>query len=86
MIILQYIVIVPDDTLSRTSVSCYSNYAPTVYVQLEAQKKYNCQQVLWLYGDEQKVTEVGTMNVFVLWTNEKGGQYRVSHNAPVRYN
>lgn len=49
-----------------------SNYAPTVYVQLEAQKKYNCQQVLWLYGDEQKVTEVGTMNVFVLWTNEKG--------------
>jgi len=49
-----------------------SNYAPTVYVQMEAVKKYNCQQVLWLYGSEQQITEVGTMNVFVLWTNEKG--------------
>lgn len=56
-----------------TNVLCTSNYAPTVYVQLEAQKKYNCQQVLWLNGEEQTITEVGTMNVFVFWTNEKGG-------------
>lgn len=49
-----------------------SNYAPTVYVQLEALQKFGCQQVLWLYGDEQLITEVGTMNVFVFWINENG--------------
>ena len=51
----------------------FRNYAPTVYVQLEAAQKFGCQQVLWLYGDEQLITEVGTMNVFVFWINENGG-------------
>ena len=31
------------------------------------------QQVLWLYGDDQQLTEVGTMNLFVNWVNEEGG-------------
>ncbi|XP_041033730.1 branched-chain-amino-acid aminotransferase, cytosolic-like isoform X2 [Carcharodon carcharias] len=47
------------------------NYGPTVYVQNEAQKQ-GCQQVLWLYGDEHEITEVGTMNIFVYWKNEQG--------------
>lgn len=29
-------------------------------------------QVLWLYGPDHKVTEVGTMNFFAFWVNEKG--------------
>ncbi|GCB81220.1 hypothetical protein scyTo_0022774, partial [Scyliorhinus torazame] len=47
------------------------NYGPTIYVQNEAQKQ-GCQQVLWLYGDQHEITEVGTMNIFIYWKNEKG--------------
>ncbi|KAK2154184.1 hypothetical protein LSH36_275g09029 [Paralvinella palmiformis] len=49
-----------------------SNYAPTIYIQIEALEKYDCQQVLWLYGDNHQVTEVGTMNFFLYWINEEG--------------
>uniref|UniRef100_H2ZG12 Branched-chain-amino-acid aminotransferase n=1 Tax=Ciona savignyi TaxID=51511 RepID=H2ZG12_CIOSA len=48
-----------------------SNYGPTIKIQQEALKR-GCQQVLWLYGDDHQVTEVGTMNVFVYWINENG--------------
>ncbi|CAD5114340.1 DgyrCDS3480 [Dimorphilus gyrociliatus] len=48
------------------------NYAPTIYIQNLANKKHNCQQVLWLYGKDEQMTEVGTMNIFMMWTNEKG--------------
>jgi branched-chain amino acid aminotransferase len=48
-----------------------SNYALSIQPQLEAaQKGYT--QVLWLFGENQLVTEVGTMNMFVLWKNEQG--------------
>ena len=50
----------------------YSNYAPTVMIQRKAVEK-GCQQVLWLYGDDHYVTEVGTMNLFMFWINENGG-------------
>ena len=53
----------------------YSNYGPTIYVQKEAVTKHNAQQVLWLYGDDHMVTEVGTMNMFMFWKNENGGLY-----------
>ena len=33
-----------------------------------------CQQVLWLYGEQEEITEVGTMNLFIYWTNENGGR------------
>lgn len=48
-----------------------SNYGPTIYTQALAAEQ-NCQQVLWLYGDDHEVTEVGTMNFFMFWVNEKG--------------
>ncbi|XP_012946406.1 branched-chain-amino-acid aminotransferase, cytosolic [Aplysia californica] len=48
-----------------------SNYAPTVSIQAAA-AKLGCQQVLWLYGDDHEMTEVGTMNLFVYWINEQG--------------
>ncbi|XP_037675297.1 LOW QUALITY PROTEIN: branched-chain-amino-acid aminotransferase, mitochondrial [Choloepus didactylus] len=47
------------------------NYGPTVLVQQEAQKK-GCEQVLWLYGPDHQLTEVGTMNIFIFWTHEDG--------------
>ena len=50
----------------------FSNYAPTINVGKEAASK-DCQQVLWLYGEDQQLTEVGTMNIFVFWRNENNG-------------
>lgn len=50
---------------------CGGNYASTIKPQAEAAAR-GCQQVLWLFGQEQLVTEVGTMNLFVLWKTEKG--------------
>jgi branched-chain amino acid aminotransferase len=47
------------------------NYAPSIFPQMEAEKK-GYAQVLWLYGSEYYVTEVGTMNLFVFWINGKG--------------
>lgn len=29
-------------------------------------------QVLWLFGEDRQITEVGTMNMFVHWINEAG--------------
>lgn len=49
-----------------------SNYAPTIHVQREAASK-GLQQVLWLYGHDHQLTEVGTMNIFMYWINDQGG-------------
>uniref|UniRef100_A0A673I8R6 Branched-chain-amino-acid aminotransferase n=1 Tax=Sinocyclocheilus rhinocerous TaxID=307959 RepID=A0A673I8R6_9TELE len=46
------------------------NYGASIYAQYKA-VDYGCQQVLWLYGDDQQITEVGTMNLFLYWINEK---------------
>ncbi|KAI9187995.1 branched-chain-amino-acid transaminase bat2 [Blastocladiella emersonii ATCC 22665] len=47
------------------------NYAPTIMPQVNANARGH-QQVLWLYGANDELTEVGTMNCFVYWVNEKG--------------
>lgn len=52
-----------------------SNYGPTIRVQRKALRK-GCQQVLWLYGEDHQVTEVGTMNIFMFYVNERGGIYQ----------
>lgn len=43
-----------------------SNYGPSIFVQKRSLKE-GCQQVLWLYGDDNQVTEAGTMNVFAVF-------------------
>jgi len=48
-----------------------SNYAPTVRIQKMAEAK-GLQQVLWLFGDDHQLTEVGAMNIFVYLINDKG--------------
>lgn len=50
-----------------------SNYGPTIRVQNEALAK-GLNQVLWLYGEEHQVTEVGTMNVFCVFKSDTGFQ------------
>ncbi|XP_028274972.1 branched-chain-amino-acid aminotransferase, cytosolic [Parambassis ranga] len=47
------------------------NYGCSLLAQYEA-GDYGCQQVLWLYGEEHQITEAGTMNIFLHWTNEDG--------------
>lgn len=51
-----------------------SNYAPTIHVQREAASR-GLQQVLWLYGQDHQLTEVGTMNIFMYWINDEGGEF-----------
>ncbi|KAJ3330714.1 branched-chain-amino-acid aminotransferase [Blyttiomyces sp. JEL0837] len=47
------------------------NYAPGIRPQIEVAKD-GYQQNLWLFGEEEYITEVGTMNLFVLWKNKNG--------------
>ncbi|XP_063045307.1 branched-chain-amino-acid aminotransferase, mitochondrial isoform X2 [Engraulis encrasicolus] len=59
---------------ARGGVGAYKmggNYGPTIAIQNVAVKQ-GCQQVLWLYGEEEEITEVGTMNLFIYWTTESG--------------
>ena len=48
------------------------NYGSSLFAQCEAVENA-CQQVLWLYGEDNQITEVGTMNLFLYWINEDGG-------------
>lgn len=47
------------------------NYAPTMKPAAEAAKR-GYSQVLWLFGENDEITEVGAMNVFFVWLNENG--------------
>jgi branched-chain amino acid aminotransferase len=48
------------------------NYSPGFLPQQMAAKK-GYDQVLWLLGDDDKVTEVGAMNIFVVVQRDDGG-------------
>ncbi|XP_050294258.1 branched-chain-amino-acid aminotransferase, cytosolic [Anthonomus grandis grandis] len=50
-----------------------SNYGPTIRVQSKANQRGR-QQVLWLYGPERQITEVGTMNIFIFYKDEYGNK------------
>uniref|UniRef100_A0A3Q0RUY2 Branched-chain-amino-acid aminotransferase, mitochondrial n=1 Tax=Amphilophus citrinellus TaxID=61819 RepID=A0A3Q0RUY2_AMPCI len=58
------------------------NYGPTIAVQSEAVRR-GCQQVLWLYGEDEQITEVGTMNLFIYWTNKEGGEIKELVTPPL---
>ncbi|KAL8718750.1 MAG: hypothetical protein Q9225_004147 [Loekoesia sp. 1 TL-2023] len=58
-----------------------ANYAPCIVPQLEA-AKMGYHQNLWLFGEEEFVTEVGTMNFFVC-LREKGTGRNVMWTAPL---
>jgi len=48
-----------------------SNYAGGIVPQIAAAKE-GYQQILWLFGDDHEVTEVGTMNFWIVVADEKG--------------
>lgn len=50
-----------------------ANYAPCIVPQMEAAKR-GFQQNLWLFGPDEEITEVGTMNLFVAMKNKETGQ------------
>ncbi|KAK4190794.1 aminotransferase [Podospora australis] len=50
-----------------------ANYAPCIVPQIKAMSR-GFQQNLWLFGEEEYVTEVGTMNFFVAIVNRETGQ------------
>lgn len=50
-----------------------ANYAPCIVPQLQAAKN-GFHQNLWLFGDEEYVTEVGTMNFFVAIKDKETGK------------
>ncbi|KAI9819887.1 MAG: Mitochondrial branched-chain amino acid (BCAA) aminotransferase [Pycnora praestabilis] len=50
-----------------------ANYAPCIVPQLEAASR-GFHQNLWLFGEEEFVTEVGTMNMFAAVVNKESGK------------
>jgi len=50
-----------------------ANYAPCIVPQQQAASR-GFQQNLWLFGEEEYVTEVGTMNMFAAIRNKETGQ------------
>lgn len=48
-----------------------ANYAPCIMPQKEAASR-GFQQNLWLFGEEQYITEAGTMNLFVAMKDQDG--------------
>lgn len=49
------------------------NYGPTIKASTEAAKA-GFNQVLWLYGEKDEITEVGSMNIFFLIQNAQTGR------------
>lgn len=39
-------------------------------------EKENLQQVLWLFGEDHRLVEVGTMNIFIYMKNTDSGLYQ----------
>ncbi|KAL1965136.1 hypothetical protein VTN77DRAFT_6049 [Rasamsonia byssochlamydoides] len=50
-----------------------ANYAPCIVPQQQAASR-GFQQNLWLFGEEEYITEVGTMNLFIAMVNKETGQ------------
>lgn len=48
-----------------------ANYATTLYPQ-EIATESGCHQLLWLFGEDRQITEVGAMNVFIFYKNQNG--------------
>ncbi|XP_026326515.1 branched-chain-amino-acid aminotransferase, cytosolic [Hyposmocoma kahamanoa] len=48
-----------------------SNYGPTINTTAMA-SKLGHHQVLWLFGPDHELTEVGAMNIFAVYVNEQG--------------
>lgn len=59
----------PERKEEFTAFIIYRNYAPTIQVLTQAEKK-GYHQVLWLV--QNKITEIGASNFFFAWNNKEG--------------
>ena len=57
------------------------NYGPSILPSKMAAAK-GCSQVLWLFGDDHQVTEVGAMNIFFVLKDAKTGKLELT-TAPL---
>ncbi|XP_026464644.1 branched-chain-amino-acid aminotransferase, cytosolic-like [Ctenocephalides felis] len=48
-----------------------ANYGPTIWPQRIASES-KLDQILWLFGEDHQLTEVGTMNIFMVYLNKEG--------------
>ena len=48
------------------------NYAPSIEPSRMAAERHGCSQVLWLFGPDRQVTEVGSMNIFFVLRDANG--------------
>jgi branched-subunit amino acid aminotransferase/4-amino-4-deoxychorismate lyase len=61
------------------------NYAPGILPQKQAALQGYAQN-LWLHGPEHYLTEVGTMNLFVVFRKDNGGQPSTIHLESADFN
>ncbi|GFS72371.1 branched-chain-amino-acid aminotransferase, cytosolic [Trichonephila clavipes] len=61
------------------------NYAPTIHIQQLAELQ-KLQQVLWLFGENHQLAEVGTMNIFVFLKNTSGVKPVSIETESLKYN
>ena len=53
------------------------NYGPTILPATNANAQ-GCEQVLWLFGEDHQITEVGAMNIFFVLKKADGGKELVT--------
>lgn len=53
------------------------NYAAAILPAQIAAQKHGCAQVLWLFGADHQVTEVGAMNIFFVLKKKDGSGIEV---------
>lgn len=59
------------------------NYAPSIAPARNAMIEHGCQQVLWLFGEDHEVTEVGAMNIFFVVKNKENPKVLEVITAPL---
>ena len=59
------------------------NYGPSIAPQVKAMTGHDCHQVLWLFGDDYQITEVGAMNIFFVTRNPKNLKQKVVVTPPL---
>ena len=59
------------------------NYGPSIAPQVKAMKGHDCHQVLWLFGEDHQITEVGAMNIFFVTRNAKNPKQKIVYTPPL---
>lgn len=53
-------------------------YLVIVFISIqELASESGCHQMLWLFGEDRQITEVGAMNVFIFYKTKSGGNIKI---------